>query len=128
MAGHVSDERRSLTRVPDGEDAWQKLQAIALAARELHEKRARWLNPSANQGGVDVGTPSSSGVAPHIHPTSARDKSRTLTNLYNQPPTWLQLAHEKLDKAVFNAYGWPHDLSEEEVLGRLLELNLKRAK
>jgi hypothetical protein len=40
---------------------------------------------------------------------------------------WLKLAHEKLDKAVFDAYGWPHDLSDEEILARLLALNLERA-
>ena len=54
-------------------------------------------------------------------------KKRTLTNLYNQRPTWLDLAHRKLDEAVFAAYGWPADLSDEEILERLLELNLKRA-
>jgi hypothetical protein len=37
------------------------------------------------------------------------------------------LAHKKLDNAVFDAYGWPHDLSEEEILTRLLALNLERA-
>lgn len=52
---------------------------------------------------------------------------RTLTNLYNQRPTWLALAHEKLDAAVAEAYGWPADLSEEEILARLLALNLERA-
>jgi hypothetical protein len=31
-------------------------------------------------------------------------KKRTLTNLYNQRPTWLQLAHEKLDRATLAAY------------------------
>jgi len=36
-----------------------------------------------------------------------RLKARTLTNLYNQRPTWLDLAHRKLDEAVFTAYGWP---------------------
>jgi hypothetical protein len=43
-------------------------------------------------------------------------KKRTLTNLYNQRPTWLKLAHEKLDKAVLAAYaaidptgGWSQD-------------------
>jgi len=29
---------------------------------------------------------------------------RTLTNLYNERPTWLRLAHEKLDRAVLAAY------------------------
>jgi hypothetical protein len=47
--------------------------------------------------------------------------------LYNQRPTWLDLAHRKLDQAVLDAYGWPHDLSDEEILERLLALNLERA-
>ncbi|HEY3244273.1 MAG TPA: hypothetical protein VGM03_13080 [Phycisphaerae bacterium] len=33
-----------------------------------------------------------------------RLKKRTLTNLYNERPTWLRLAHEKLDRAVLTAY------------------------
>jgi hypothetical protein len=32
-----------------------------------------------------------------------------------------------LDAAVAAAYGWPTDLPEEEVLSRLLTLNLERA-
>ncbi|MHB1355407.1 MAG: hypothetical protein ACYCZF_05440 [Anaerolineae bacterium] len=52
---------------------------------------------------------------------------RTLTNLYNLRPTWLALSHERLDTAVLAAYGWPAGLSEDELLARLLELNLKRA-
>ena len=55
-------------------------------------------------------------------------KKRTLTNLYNQRPTWLDLAHRRLDVAVLDAYGWPHDISDEEILERLLALNLERAK
>jgi hypothetical protein len=43
-------------------------------------------------------------------------KKRTLTNLYNARPTWLENAHERLDEAVFTAYGWPSDPSDEEVL------------
>ena len=31
-------------------------------------------------------------------------KKRTLTNLYNQRPTWLRLAHRALDEAVLSAY------------------------
>jgi hypothetical protein len=37
------------------------------------------------------------------------------------------LAHKKLDAAVATAYGWPVDLSDEEILARLLALNLERA-
>jgi hypothetical protein len=59
---------------------------------------------------------------------AAKLKARTLTNLYNERPTWLDLAHKKLDAAVFAAYGWPPSLSDEEILERLLALNLERAK
>ena len=59
--------------------------------------------------------------------SEAELKKRTLTNLYNQRPDWLDLAHKKLDAAVFDAYGWPHDLADEEILERLLALNLERA-
>ena len=55
---------------------------------------------------------------------------RTLTNLYNQRPAWLAQAHEKLDAAVAVAYGWTDytaAMPEEEILRRLLALNLARA-
>lgn len=54
--------------------------------------------------------------------------TRTLTQLYNERPTWLDNAHRKLDAAVFAAYGWPVDLSDDEILARLLVLNLERAR
>jgi hypothetical protein len=54
-------------------------------------------------------------------------KKRTLTNFYNERPAWLEHAHQKLDRAVSDAYGWPHDLSDEDILSRLLALNLERA-
>ena len=56
-----------------------------------------------------------------------QNDSRTLTNLYNEMPTWLGLAHAKLDAAVADAYGWPTDVSDGDVLERLLALNLERA-
>ena len=59
---------------------------------------------------------------------AAKLKKRTLTNLYNERPAWLDLAHKKLDAAVAAAYGWPADLSDEQILERLLALNLERAK
>jgi hypothetical protein len=46
---------------------------------------------------------------------------------YNERPAWLDLAHKKLDAAVAAAYGWPTDLSDEQILERLLALNLERA-
>ena len=34
----------------------------------------------------------------------------------------------RLDEAVFAAYGWKSDLSDEEILEKLLALNLERSK
>ena len=49
----------------------------------------------------------------------ARLKKRTLTTLYNERPTWLRLAHQKLDRAVLAAYAavdpegeWPEEWAE----------------
>ena len=39
----------------------------------------------------------------------------------------LKQIHDDLDVAVFDAYGWPHDLSDGEILRRLVELNRERA-
>jgi hypothetical protein len=41
---------------------------------------------------------------------------------------WDYLVHKRLDEAVFAAYGWKSDLSDEEILEKLLALNLERAK
>ena len=87
--------------------------AIAAAAGELNQLRENWLNPLNMLGEPAL---------------SAQEKRRrTLTNLYNDNPTWLRNAHAKLDAAVADAYEWPHDLSDEEILDRLLALNLERA-
>lgn len=59
---------------------------------------------------------------------AARLKKRTLTNLYNQRPAWLDLAHKKLDEAVFAAYGWDPGLPDEAVLEKLLALNRERSR
>jgi len=84
-----------------------RVEAIAAAAHAVVEQRNGWLNP---EGATDADL-----------------KTRTLTALYNARPTWLAIAHRRLDDAVLNAYGWPHDLGDEEILGRLLALNLDRA-
>jgi type II restriction/modification system DNA methylase subunit YeeA len=83
--------------------------AIAHAAAELDRLRNGWLNPASDSLPEE------------------ELKLRTLTNLYNQHPTWLDNAHRALDMAVFAAYGWPDDLTDQEILARLLALNLARA-
>ena len=54
----------------------------------------------------------------------------TLTKLYNARPAWLAAAHASLAAAVAAAYGWPDygpEMPDEEILWRLLALNLSRA-
>ena len=51
-------------------------------------------------------------------------KKRTLTNLYNTRPAWLDHAHRALDEAVAEAYGWGDDyragtLTDDEILIKL---------
>ena len=38
----------------------------------------------------------------------------------------LRKHHDDLDAAVFDAYGWPHDLTDEQILERLVALNAER--
>jgi len=42
-------------------------------------------------------------------------------------PTWLANVHAALDRAVFDAYGWPEDIVDEDILKELLTLNLERS-
>lgn len=39
----------------------------------------------------------------------------------------LKQIHDDLDAAVFDAYRWPHDLTDEEIIERLVALNAERA-
>ncbi len=36
--------------------------------------------------------------------------------------------HDQIDRATADAYGWPHDLSDREILARLVALNAERAR
>jgi hypothetical protein len=80
--------------------------SIADAAFDLDHLRTGWLNPDGL--------------------SEAELGRRTLTNLYNARPTWLAQAHGRLDTAVLAAYGWPTDIAREDLLARLLALNLAR--
>ena len=131
---------------PEPTDAQRE--AIGAAAKELDGLRARWLNPPEWTKQEVLEFPGSAGGpwARYVHDADAdaigtvryprvvaRDGEyakllvkRTLTNLYNERPAWLDLAHRRLDEAVAAAFGWPVDLSDEELLARLLELNVSR--
>jgi hypothetical protein len=104
--------------------------------------RTNWLNPPEWTKTETLEFPASvdgpwaryvtNGVAryPRLVPRDAdvavELKKRTLTNLYNARAAWLELAHQRLDEAVFAAYRWSAGISDEELLGKLLELNLER--
>ena len=101
---------------------------IAKAAKKLEDLRCGWLNPPDF---VDVVPEVAPGCRERIPPktaeAAAKLKTRTLTNLYNERPSWLDSAHAELDRAVASAYGWPEDISTEDALARLPALNLERA-
>ncbi|HLY46360.1 MAG TPA: class I SAM-dependent DNA methyltransferase [Stellaceae bacterium] len=102
--------------------------AIAAAAKRLDELREAWLNPSDLVERVPEVVPGyPDRILPKNPEAAAILKKRTLTNLYNERPAWLDHAHRDLDAAVAAAYGWPADTSDEEALARLLALNLERA-
>lgn len=125
------------------------LAAISDSAKELDTLRSNWLNPpewtqeevlqfpgsTTGPWKKFVRKPDLRGIGTVKYPRSipkdadcaAKLQKRTLTNLYNERPTWLDLAHKKLDEAVFAAYGWPSNLTDDEILSRLLALNLERA-
>ena len=102
--------------------------AIAAAAQRLDELREAWLNPPDLVERVPEVVPGyPDRLLPKSPEAAAILKKRTLTNLYNERPAWLDNAHRDLDAAVAAAYGWPADISEEDALARLLALNLERA-
>jgi type II restriction/modification system DNA methylase subunit YeeA len=107
--------------------------AIATAAARLNELRENWLNPAdliVREPEVVPGYPDR--ILPRDEAAAAELKKRTLTNLYNARPAWLDNAHKALDEAVADAYGWGEDyraglLTEDEILARLFRLNQERS-
>ncbi len=113
---------------PGREDSAHPAHArISAAAAQLHQERDEWLNPPDK--------------------SEKELKDYTLTNLYNALQVWrgldnmrvkpaaadfaprLDELHRALDEAVCDAYGWEVAVldDEEEILRRLLDLNLERA-
>ena len=105
-----------------------RAQQIADAARRLDELRNNWLSPSdliVRVPEVVEGYPDR--ILPKDEAAARILKTRTLTNLYNERPAWLDNAHRALDEAVAHAYGWQPAMSEEAMLAKLLALNVERA-
>jgi hypothetical protein len=109
---------------------------IATTAKRLNDLREAWLNPPEWTDRVPEVTPLGMTTSPYpdrILPKPGHEKDlveRTLTKLYNARPAWLDAAHKALDEAVAAAYGWADytaDMPDEEILKRLLALNLERS-
>ncbi len=106
--------------------------AIAPTAQHLNQLRDNWLNPPEWTDWLR--TPEEQQAGYPLRPVAklgheADLKKRTLTNLYNARPAWLANAHTELDSAVAAAYDWTDytaEMSDEEILRRLLVLNLAR--
>jgi hypothetical protein len=154
LGGELSKEKASLALIKSTKFATKNIVAIAplrehalaiaRAAHRLNTLREAWLNPPEWTQRIPEITPLGMDHSPYpdrILPKdglSERDLKelgkRTLTNLYNLRQSgqvqWLQSAHEQLDQAVAAAYGWEDytpALPDEEILKRLLALNLARA-
>jgi hypothetical protein len=94
---------------------------------------AHYLDAQTVDAKTGIGTVRYPRLEPRDAECAAKLKKRTLTELYNRrqrcdgDTAWLDFAHKKLDAAVAAAYGWPAYLSDEQILERLLALNLERA-
>jgi hypothetical protein len=100
-------------------------QIIRAVAEELdlHRKRALAEHPQLTLTGLynvleklRVGT----------NPDKLDDRDRIIFD--NGLVLIMSELHDRLDTAVAEAYGWPADLSDEEILFRLVALNKERAK
>ncbi len=104
---------------PDAADA--KRPRIAELAEQLdtHRKRQQALHPDLTVTGMyNVLEKLRSGEA-----LTAKEKlihERGLVSVLKQ-------IHDDLDAAVFDAYSWPHNLTDEQILERLVALNAERA-
>jgi len=132
-----------------------RLEQIATIAKELNQLRENWLNPPEwtktevlefpgtvggpwdryidrstieDRGTFQIGSVRYPRIVPRDSDCETKLKDRTLTKLYNQRPSWLAACHARLDAAVAVAYGWPADLTDEEIIERLLALNLEMTK
>ena len=98
--------------------------AIAEAARRLVGLRDRWLNPPEWVEWLEEPVPGLPKWPVARDETAENElKKRTLTNLYNARPQWLDDAHSALDATVAVAYGWSPDITEDEALRELLTTN-----
>jgi hypothetical protein len=69
-----------------------------------------------------IGTVCYSRLVPKDEECAKQLAKRTLSNLYNARATWLDLARRRLTAA----YGWPVEVTDDEILWKFIALNLER--
>ncbi|MCG3195523.1 MAG: hypothetical protein DIJKHBIC_04806 [Thermoanaerobaculia bacterium] len=120
----------ALSAAPPGEHAAKADQrASTLSVRErirqlgedldTHRKRQQALHPSLTLTGM------CNVLARLRNGEELSDKERVINEM--GLVSRLKKIHDDLDEAVFEAYGWPPSITDEEILGRLVELNAERA-
>lgn len=109
---------------PDSSDALGI--AVSEAASDLNRRRENYLYPAGHFKAVDENKPWGPRMVPVGEEEAVIANGRTMSKLYGDQPEWLVLAHRTLDQAVAALYGWPSDITDEDALKRLLELNLTR--
>ena len=104
---------------PDINDATKKLIGDLAEQLDAHRKRQQEKHPTLTMTGMyNVLEKLRSG-----EPLTAKEQTIHEQGLVSV----LKQIHDDLDAAVFDAYGWPHDLDDEEILQRLVDLNHERA-
>jgi hypothetical protein len=123
--GYGNDPRYNNSRCFDpfpfpvcSEELKSRIRALG-ESLDAHRKRQQSLHPDLMITGMyNVLTKLRSGEA-----LSAKEKVIHEQGLVSV----LKQIHDDLDAAVFDAYGWPHDLTDEQILERLVALNRERA-
>ncbi|REJ88388.1 MAG: class I SAM-dependent DNA methyltransferase [Planctomycetota bacterium] len=104
---------------PERSDGTGKLISALAERLDAHRKRQQELHPGLTMTGM----------------YNVLEKLRSGETLTTKEQTIheqglvsvLKQIHDDLDAAVFDAYGWPHDLTDEQILERLVALNHERA-
>jgi hypothetical protein len=138
---------------PPGKESFDdpRVTAIAAAAKALDDFRNNWLNPKDTllQGSkalqkrtltnlynclslyreqIKGKRRSAEAWKAALHELFRSDKLAVEAILSLDEVETLDEIHTALDHAVLDAYGWQHSLIDEQILERLLALNLERAK
>lgn len=104
---------------PDGDESLKQRIRNLGDQLDAHRKRQQALHPDLTITGMyNVLEKLRSGEA-----VSTKEKKIHEDGLVSV----LKQIHDELDAAVFDAYGWPHDLTDEQILERLVALNAERA-